>query len=108
MKRKFLLLALLCLSMASWAQTDTTQKNNEKDTIRVGNMLIVKDGKFSGLPGIITGIISHPTLAPTGVSLTLVLQIIMIKQIMAAFQRNNLRRAQPVIGSTCAMENLLM
>src|SRR5579863_7294829 len=51
MKRKFLLLALLCLSMASWAQTDTTQKNNEKDTIRVGNMLIVKDGKFSSGDG---------------------------------------------------------
>ncbi|MBS1916212.1 MAG: outer membrane beta-barrel protein [Bacteroidetes bacterium] len=47
MKRKFLLLALLCLSLAGWAQTDSTQKTNQPDTIHVGNMLIVRDGKYN-------------------------------------------------------------
>src|ERR1700730_7092812 len=49
MKWKFLLLAGLCLTLASYAQTDTTGKskplNDQTDTIHNGNMLIIKDGK---------------------------------------------------------------
>jgi len=51
MKRKLLLPALLCLSFAGWAQTDSTQKINERDTIHVGNMLIVRDGKYKSGDG---------------------------------------------------------
>jgi hypothetical protein len=45
MKRNFLVLALLCLSLAGWAQTDTTGKTNQVDTIHIGNMTIIRDGK---------------------------------------------------------------
>lgn len=44
MKKRFLLPALLCLSLTSFAQTDTT-KTNSGDTIHVGNMTIIKSGK---------------------------------------------------------------
>ena len=43
MKRKLLLLAGICFALAGTAQTDSTQKNG--DTIRVGNILIIKDKK---------------------------------------------------------------
>jgi hypothetical protein len=46
MKRNFLLLASLCLYLAGNAQTDTTGKeNSNRDTLHVGNMIIVRDGK---------------------------------------------------------------
>jgi hypothetical protein len=47
MKKKFLLIAALCISLSSFAQTDTTGKNNnnQSDTIHVGNMVIVRDGR---------------------------------------------------------------
>jgi hypothetical protein len=49
MKKKFLLLAALFAALASYAQTDTTGKsstnNNQSDTIHVGNMVIVRNGK---------------------------------------------------------------
>lgn len=56
MSRQFLLLAGLCLSLSGWAQNDTTGKNPASvpqsdttrpvnDTIRVGNLVIVKSGK---------------------------------------------------------------
>jgi Outer membrane protein beta-barrel domain len=45
MKKKFLLLASVCLSLAGMAQTDTTAKANEGDTIHIGNMIIIKSGK---------------------------------------------------------------
>lgn len=49
MKKQFLLLAGLCLSLAIMAQTDTTKTDAKVDTIRVGNMVIVKQGdKESG------------------------------------------------------------
>lgn len=43
MKRKLLLLAGICFALAGTAQTDSTQKNG--DTLRVGNILIIKDKK---------------------------------------------------------------
>lgn len=45
MKRKFLLMAFVCLSLAGFAQTDTTGKTNQQDTIHVGNMTIIRNGK---------------------------------------------------------------
>jgi hypothetical protein len=51
MKRNFLVLALLCLSLAGWAQTDTTAKTNQGDTIHVGNMSIIRNGKYSSGDG---------------------------------------------------------
>lgn len=47
--RRLLSLALLCLALNSHAQNDTTGKTTlppESDTIRVGNLIIVKSGKF--------------------------------------------------------------
>ncbi len=48
MKRQFLLPAALCLALSGWAQTDTTGKNpvltSKVDTIRVGSLIIIKDG----------------------------------------------------------------
>ena len=56
MSRQFLLLAGLCLSLSGWAQSDTTGKSQApispkdtipsgNDTIRVGNLIIIKNGK---------------------------------------------------------------
>jgi hypothetical protein len=54
MNRVFLLTAGLCLALSGWAQSDTTRLNNpagtgtatsQNDTIRVGNLLIVRNGK---------------------------------------------------------------
>ncbi len=49
MKKRFLLIAALIISLASQAQTDTTGKSstgtNQNDTIHVGNMVIVRNGK---------------------------------------------------------------
>src|SRR3978361_338041 len=62
MKRKFLLLASLCLYLAGTAQTDTTGKDNKSgDTLRVGNMIIVRDGKAGTGDGaeIVTGSRHH-------------------------------------------------
>ncbi|HTQ28323.1 MAG TPA: outer membrane beta-barrel protein [Puia sp.] len=39
-----LLLAGLCLYLPGWAQTDTTGKSNTGDTIRIGSMIIIKQG----------------------------------------------------------------
>jgi len=44
MKSRFLLAAMLCLSLAASAQTDTTITNNSTDTIHVGDMIILKKG----------------------------------------------------------------
>ncbi|HWK02382.1 MAG TPA: outer membrane beta-barrel protein [Puia sp.] len=62
MSRQFLLLAGLCLSLSGWAQSNTTgtsqaaisQKDtipSGNDTIRVGNLIIVKGGKGSESSG---------------------------------------------------------
>jgi Outer membrane protein beta-barrel domain len=49
MKRQFLLWAGLCLALSGWAQSDTTGKSSVQphanDTIRVGSLIIVKNGK---------------------------------------------------------------
>jgi hypothetical protein len=56
MSRQFLLLAGLCLGLSGWAQSDTTGKSpaaasqtdttrSGNDTIRVGNLIIIKNGK---------------------------------------------------------------
>src|SRR5687767_490307 len=46
MKRTAILLTGLCFALTSLAQTDTTKKETrpEGDTIRIGNILIIKDG----------------------------------------------------------------
>jgi hypothetical protein len=43
MKRICMVLTGICFALTSLAQTDSTEK--ESDTIRIGNMVIVKDGK---------------------------------------------------------------
>jgi hypothetical protein len=51
MNRVFLLTAGLCLALSGWAQSDTTHNNNPggtaqpDDTIRVGNLVIIRNGK---------------------------------------------------------------
>ena len=49
MKRMLLATVALGTTMCSFAQTDSTNKTNRPDTIRVGGMVIVRDGK--GEPG---------------------------------------------------------
>jgi hypothetical protein len=44
MKRICIVLTGICFALTSLAQTDSTQKK-ESDTIRIGNMIIIKDGK---------------------------------------------------------------
>lgn len=46
MKRIFILLAGLCLTLSGFAQTDTTAPQRA-DTIKIGNMIIIKKGKKS-------------------------------------------------------------
>ena len=48
MKRMYMLLAGCCFALTSLAQTDTTGKKNESDTIRVGGMIIIKKGQTNG------------------------------------------------------------
>ena len=48
MKRMFILLTGCCFALTTLAQTDTTGKTNESDTIRVGGMIIIKKGKTNG------------------------------------------------------------
>jgi len=48
MKKQLLILAGLFLSLAGWAQTDTTGKGKTGDTIRVGSMIIIKQGGETG------------------------------------------------------------
>jgi hypothetical protein len=47
MKRTAIFLTGLCFALTSLAQTDTTKKQTpqEGDTIRIGNIIIIKDGK---------------------------------------------------------------
>lgn len=44
MKRIFILLSGICFALSGFAQTDTTATKNEGDTIKVGNMIIIKKG----------------------------------------------------------------
>ncbi|MDR3715469.1 MAG: outer membrane beta-barrel protein [Puia sp.] len=48
MFRQFLLLAGLCMGLSGWAQNDTTRTGTAKtdpDTLRIGNLIIVRNGK---------------------------------------------------------------
>jgi outer membrane protein with beta-barrel domain len=69
MKKKFLLPALLCLSLTSIAQTDTT-KTNSGDTIHIGNMTIIKSGKAdnSGGTEVIINKHGHRYYKPSNIS----------------------------------------
>jgi hypothetical protein len=44
MKRIFILLSGICFALSGFAQTDTTGTKKEGDTIKVGNMIIIKKG----------------------------------------------------------------
>jgi hypothetical protein len=44
MKKFYFLMAYLCLHITSQAQTDSTVKEDEADTIRIGRMIIIKKG----------------------------------------------------------------
>jgi len=48
MKRMLILLTGCCFALTTLAQTDTTGKTNESDTIRVGGMIIIKKGQTNG------------------------------------------------------------
>jgi hypothetical protein len=48
MKRIFILMAGICFALSGLAQTDTTGPKKEGDTIKVGNMIIIKKGKSGG------------------------------------------------------------
>jgi len=47
MKKKFLFMAALCAALAGNAQTDSAKSSNQSDTIHVGNMVIVRSGKYN-------------------------------------------------------------
>jgi len=55
------LIVICCLSLGSQAQTDTTGKSldNQSDTIHIGNMTIVRNGKAVGEDSIIVNTHSH-------------------------------------------------
>lgn len=44
MKRIFILLSGICFALSGFAQTDTTGTKKEGDTIKVGNMIIIRKG----------------------------------------------------------------
>jgi hypothetical protein len=48
MKRMLILLTGCCFALSTLAQTDTTGKKSESDTIRVGGMIIIKKGQTNG------------------------------------------------------------
>jgi hypothetical protein len=72
MKRKFLLVAFLCAALASQAQTDTTGKtgatNNQGDTIYIGNMIIIRNGKGAGDDTIVVHTHHHFDYRPSNIS----------------------------------------
>ena len=72
MKRKILLITLLCAALASQAQTDTTGKssttNNQGDTIHIGNMVIIRNGKGTGNDNIVVHTHYHNYYKPSNVS----------------------------------------
>ncbi|MBS1666852.1 MAG: outer membrane beta-barrel protein [Bacteroidetes bacterium] len=62
MKGKLLLIAACCFSLCSQAQTDSTGKSsldNQSDTIHIGNMTIVRNGKSVGEDSIVINTHSH-------------------------------------------------
>jgi len=72
MKRKILLMALLCAALASQAQSDTTGKssttNNQSDTIHIGSMIIVRNGKGSSDDSIVVHTHHHNYYKPSNIS----------------------------------------
>lgn len=79
MKQLFTLAMALCICMGSFAQTDTTGKPQNSDTIKVGNIIIIKnnDGKTtseekpdkqSGDDGISVEIKKRKTYKPSNIS----------------------------------------
>src|SRR5690348_13507749 len=47
MHKLYVLLAGVCIATGSMAQTDTTQPKKSPDTIRIGNLIIVRSGSTS-------------------------------------------------------------
>ena len=68
MKRNVLVLASVCLYLSGLAQTDST--GNKTDTIRIGNMTIVKSGKSSSGDGseVFVGGRQHTLYRPPNIS----------------------------------------
>ena len=44
MKKSILILAIVCTTLSGFAQTDSTQQNDNNDTVRIGGMIILKKG----------------------------------------------------------------
>lgn len=116
MKKMYFLLACVCLHFTALAQTDTTaEKNSEnrRDTIRIGNMIIIrKKGQNKNSD---TEIVHterkkavRQMFQQTGGSLTWVLIITQTIPTTLRLQRNNLHQGPPKTGSTCAMASRLM
>jgi hypothetical protein len=71
MKQHFLLLAGLCLSLTIMAQVDSTKNNTspaEGDTIRVGNMIIIKKGDVENGDGTEVHVSKRHYYKPSNVS----------------------------------------
>ncbi|MGN6249852.1 MAG: hypothetical protein ACTHNG_15980, partial [Ginsengibacter sp.] len=44
MKKSILILAIICTALSGFAQIDSTQQNDQNDTVRIGGMIILKKG----------------------------------------------------------------
>jgi len=72
MKRKILLMGVLCAALAGQAQTDTTTKssptNNQGDTIHIGSMIIIRNGKGTVDDSIVVHTHHHYYYKPSNIS----------------------------------------
>ncbi len=71
MQKTFLLVAALCAVLTSQAQIDTTAKsgsNNQSDTIHVGNMVIVRSGKYNDDSLVVRTHRRHNNYKPSNIS----------------------------------------
>lgn len=66
MKNYYMLVALLCLHLISFGQTDS--KENNRDTIRIGNMVIIKDRDHSKAKDTSTVRVHYQKKKPTNLS----------------------------------------
>ena len=45
MKKSILILTILCTAVSGFAQTDSIQVEQKNDTVRIGGMIILKNGE---------------------------------------------------------------